>query len=316
MLLARAGVGKLTLIDRDIVEMSNLHRQLLFDENDAKVGEAKAVAAARRLQQINSEIQIKSAVADVTATNVKSLIGDAEIIYDGLDNFQTRYLLNDLAVHTAKPFIYGGAVGDQMTQAVILPCTMDVDATHHTPCLRCLGSMPSAGSEPTCQSQGVLGPAVTTVASIQAAETMKLIIDGPSAVRRTMIRGQFWPWRITEVPWNHDAMDPQCPCCVGGQFEHLNSDTPRIAAQLCGRDAVQIHLPPDQAITLETWQQRFDPATAQVTCVDHRTQLSRIHLTDQGRPLQISLFADGRVIVHGTSDIAQARSVYSRYIGC
>ncbi len=292
-LLARAGTGFIRLIDRDFVELSNLQRQFLFDESDARDAVPKAAAAARRLARINSEIAIEPAVVDLTAANAEALLGDVDLILDGTDNFETRYLINDVAVKRGVAWIYGAAVGSYGLKFAILPA--------RTACLRCVYPDPPEGVQPTCETAGVLGPVTAAIASLQAADALKLIATGTIETRLTTM--DVWSGEIRQI--DPPARDPSCPCCVARRFDRL-AKSHKIEARLCGRNAVQIH-ERTQPIDLRGLADQLRRA-GEVRCNDFAVRL----ILDQ---YEMTVFPDGRAIVKGTSDVAIARTLYARYIG-
>ena len=238
-LLARAGVGTLTLIDRDVVEPTNLQRQLLFDEADARNGTPKAVAAKARLGAVNSTIAIRAHVADLNHTNAERLTGldpqaSPAVLLDGTDNFETRYLLNDLAVRHATPYVYAGAVGTTGTAYTVMP--------DQSPCIRCLyPDVPPPGTTPTCDTAGVLGPLIATVAAWQATQALKLLTANHAALSRNLWTWDAWspdtPPRAIDVT---KARDPSCPCCARCRFDFLDGRAASRTTTLCGRHAVQL----------------------------------------------------------------------------
>ena len=297
--LARAGVGRLVIVDRDVVELTNLQRQTLFDESDARDELPKAIAAKNRLALINSEIRIDSVVADFTPRNGERLAESVDVIVDGTDNLQTRYLLNDLAVKLGRPYVYGGAVGTTGLSYVVIPGA--------GPCLRCVFDDNTSGGGATCDTAGVLGPLAGVIANIEADETIKLLTGNRPAVNRNMISIDLWSntWRQIDVA---AAYDTACVCCGQRCFAHLEGRGAD-AAILCGRNAVQI--PASSALNMQTIADRLSPYGS----VKRTEHLLRADLTERGRSFQITLFPDGRAIVHGTDDPALARTLYARYIG-
>jgi molybdopterin-synthase adenylyltransferase len=229
--LVRAGVGRLVLADRDIVELTNLQRQTLFDERDAADGLPKAIAAANRLREINSTVQVTPLVTDIHAGNIEDLLAPRfDLILDGTDNVQTRYLINDVSVKHAIPWIYGAAVGTEGRVMSILPPT--------TPCLRCIFPIPPGAHDlPTCDTAGVLGMAATIIGAFQAIEAIKILTGQSSA--SALLRFDFWQPRLHAMPLT-DAKRPDCPCCCQRRFDYLDVPAGDAAATLCGRNAVQV----------------------------------------------------------------------------
>ncbi len=300
-LLARAGVGCLTIIDRDYVEASNLQRQSLFEEEDARESLPKAVAAARRLHALNSEVEVRAQVADLTPENLSALIGDAAVILDGTDNFETRYLLNDFAVEQRRPWIYGAVVGSQGVTFTVLP--------EETACLECVfGSQPGGMTE-SCDTAGVLNWVVQYIAAVQVAECVKLLVGARDALRRTVLSADLWrnDFRQLQPP----PRDPDCRVCGRRDFMHLRGER-RPHITLCGRDSVQIH-EHDRAMDFGQLSQRLAPHGR----VRHNAHVLKFWLdaSSGGSGLEMTLFPDGRAMIKGTTDPAVARSLYARYIG-
>ncbi len=294
-LLTRAGVGKLRIIDRDFVEPSNLQRQTLFDESDALAALPKAVAAERKLRAINSGVSIEGIVADLSPRNVADLLARFDLILDGTDNFETRFLINDFAVQNSKPWIYAAAVASYGLSMTIRPGT--------TPCLACLMDTQQPGLEETCDTVGVLGPIVNLIASLQAAEATKLLAGRTEALHGRLISCDVWTGHFQSV---RIARNPDCRACARRQFTYLDGDAqPHIT--LCGRDSVQIH-ERTRSLDLATLKSRLSPT---VSDVRHNEFLLRFRIP----PYEMTVFSDGRAILKGTKDPAIARSLYARYIG-
>ncbi|HEX6907485.1 MAG TPA: ThiF family adenylyltransferase [Terriglobales bacterium] len=294
-LLARAGVGSLRIIDRDYVEASNLQRQALFDEADAASSLPKAIAAARKLAAFNSEIVVEPEVADLTPENIDRLLSGAQLLLDGTDNFETRYLLNDFAVQRELPWIYCAAVGSYGATMNILP--------GQTACLACIFPEAPQGALETCETAGVLGPAVSLVASVAAAEALKLLAGAREQLRSTLLSWDTWSNQTSALQTGGPR--PDCRACGRREFIHLTGEgRPHIT--LCGRNSVQIHehaRPVDFAVIGE----RLKP---------HGTvRHNEFVLKFWHEPYEFTLFPDGRAIIKGTSDTATARSLYARYIG-
>jgi adenylyltransferase/sulfurtransferase len=295
--LARAGVGRLRIVDRDWVEWNNLQRQLLFDEEDVHCGLPKAEAAARRLRAVNSEIAIEPVVADIHASNVLDLVADCDLVMDGTDNFETRYTLNDACVKLAKPWVYTGAVATYGMAMLVRP--------GETPCLRCLfPDPPPAGSVATCDTAGVLGTAVSVVASYSATEALKWLVGAREALAVGLLQADVWEltWRLFKVKRRRD-----CPCCARHEFPFLDVSAGSLATSLCGRDAVQINPARAARLDLEAMAERF-AAVGEVT-------LNPFLLRLDADGYRLTLFPDGRAVIAGTTDQALARSLYSRYVG-
>ncbi|HEX8324960.1 MAG TPA: ThiF family adenylyltransferase [Tepidisphaeraceae bacterium] len=295
--LARAGVGRLTLADRDVVERTNLQRQTLFAQAD--VGSPKAVAAAERLRAVNAEIDLRAEVVDVAADNIERLVErcGATLLLDGTDNAATRYLLNDVAVKRGLPWVYGGCVGVEGRVMPVLPGI--------TPCLRCVfPEPPTAGEVATCDTAGVLGPAAGVVASLQAAAALRILVgEGAEAKLLTI---DAWALRFREIELDN-ARRPDCPACGLRQFDFLNGPAAQ-AASLCGRDSVQVRTHVASGFSLDRadarLRTRFDLT---------RTEYLLKAAVEPG--IGLTLFADGRALVHGTSDPVRARAIVSRYLG-
>jgi adenylyltransferase/sulfurtransferase len=294
-LLARAGVGTLRIIDRDYVEASNLQRQSLFDEADAAASLPKAIAAARKLAAFNSEIVVEPQVADLTPENIDRLLSGTQLLVDGTDNFETRYLLNDFAVQHGLPWIYCAAVGSYGLTMNILP--------GETACLACLFPESPRGALETCETAGVLGPAVSVVASAAAGEALKLLVGARQQLRRTLLSWDLWTNETSAIQAGEPH--PDCRACGRRDFVHLAGEgRPHIT--LCGRNSVQIHeraRPMDFALMSERLR-------AHGTVRHNEFVLKFWH-----EPYEFTLFPDGRAIIKGTSDTAIARSLYARYIG-
>lgn len=307
-LLTRAGVGTLTIVDRDVVEATNLQRQTLFDEKDAAEGVPKAEAAARKLRAINSGVRIEAVVADFGPRTAEKIArgGRGEmpgVIVDGTDNFQTRYLLNDLAVARGVPYIYGGAVGTAGMSMTIVP--------GRTPCLRCIfPDLPAPGSTPTCDTAGVLGPATAMVGAYEAAEAIKVLLGRMEALSRGLVQFDLWgggPRRI-----DLGEARPDCPCCGQRTFPFLDGSIAARATVLCGRDSVQVNPSPESIrsrLDLETLAQRL----AEHGSFEATRLLVRGRLREEG--LELTVFPDARAIIRGTTEPGIAMAVYARYVG-
>lgn len=293
--LARAGLGAITIIDRDYVEPSNLQRQWLFEESDAAEAIPKAVAAERRLARINSQVRTRGIVADLTASNVEELLGGVDIILDGTDNFETRYLINDFAVSRGIPWIYGAAVGSYGLTMPVIP--------GRTPCLRCVYPDPPAGAQPTCETAGVLNAIVSAVASLQVADAMRILVDPAGMVQPRITTIDVWSGVIRQI--DSPERDPDCPTCGHRQFQFLE-ETRRQPVSLCGRNAVQIS-ERERPLDLQEMKARLEPLG--------KVRANEFALRFFIPPYEMTVFADGRTIVKGTSDPGVARSLYARYVG-
>jgi len=293
--LARAGVGRLRLIDRDFVERSNLQRQFLYDESDAVQGLPKAVAAARRLAQINSEIIVEPMVADLTPSNVEESLEGVDLILDGTDNFETRYLINDFAVQRGIPWIYGAAVGSYGLKFAVIP--------GRTACFRCVYPNSPEGAQPTCETEGVLGSVTATIAALETADALKILAKGPGAVEARITTVDLWSGEIRQLA--PPKRDPDCPCCARREFSFLDGKR-RAPISLCGRNAVQIH-ERSRPLNLAELSLRL----GSVAPVRSNEFALRVSLD----PYELTVFPDGRAIIKGTTDVGVARSLYARYVG-
>lgn len=293
-LLARAGVGALRLIDRDYIEESNLQRQLLYTEADARDGLPKAEAARRHLLEADSGVRVEAHVSDLNPENAADLLGGAGVILDGTDNFETRFLINDFAVREGVPWIYGAAVGGYGIAMPVLP--------GDSACFRCLYPEPPGGVQPTCETAGVLGPVTSLIASIQSMEALKILSGRVAAVRRTIFSADLWqgPIRETAMP----PRDKDCPCCGRRDFVYLHGR--RAPVSLCGRNAVQIH-ERRRPIDLTELAARLRGLGA--------VRANEFALRFIGGNHEITVFPDGRAIVKGTTDVGVARGIYAKYIG-
>lgn len=297
-LLARAGIGTLTVIDRDFVEPSNLQRQMLFTEEDARDATPKAEAARRRLRDINAEVQVHAHIADLTPANCTALLQTADLILDATDNFETRYLLNDFAVKSGRPWIYAAAIGSYAATMNILPA-----GDHRTACLACIFPEPPGGTVETCDTAGILNTAVNVAASLQVTEALKLLTGQVAAMRRTLLSWDLWTGERSEV----NAGSPRASCQVCGQrnFRHLAGEgRPHIT--LCGRNSVQIH-EHHRPVDFAALSERLRPL-GQVRFNSMMLRFAYEHYT-------FSVFADGRTVVQGTDEVARARALYARFIG-
>ncbi|MCE9543929.1 MAG: ThiF family adenylyltransferase [Planctomycetia bacterium] len=299
-LLARAGVGHLRIVDRDFVELTNLQRQVLYDEADVAAGMPKAVAAAEKLRAVNSQIEIEPIVADVDHTNIRALCEGVDVIVDGTDNFETRMLINDAAATLGIPWVYGGSIGAEGQTMTILP--------GETACLRCLmQEPPPAGTTPTCDTAGVLGGAVSVIASIQAVEALKILSGHRKAVSRVLTVIDLWDNRVRQVKLESLGAAGNCPTCMGREFPWLDGSRGSHTAVLCGRNAVQLSPPAAGGVSLDTLETKL-------TGVGRMTR-NRFLLRLEVDGFQLTVFPDGRAIVGGTDDVAVARSVHAKYIG-
>ena len=293
-LLARSGVGTLRILDRDYVEPTNLQRQALFDEEDARESVPKAIAAARQIARFNSQIVVEPHVADLIPANVDSLLGGCDLILDGTDNFETRYLINDYAVKNSVAWIYAAAVGSYAVTMNILP--------GETACLACIFPESPRGTVQTCETAGILNSAVSLVASIAATEALKFLVGARSKMRRTLVSWDVWTNERAELA----AIQPRAECrACAGDFVHLAGEgRPHIT--LCGRNSVQIH----------ERQRPVDFAELSTRLQPHgKVRHNEFVLKFWRDPYEMTLFPDGRAIIKGTTDTAIARSLYARFVG-
>ena len=294
-LLARAGVGFLRIIDRDYVEASNLQRQVLFDEADAAESLPKAIAAARKIKSFNSEITVEPHAADLTPDNIEDLLGDVQIILDGTDNFETRYLINDFAVSKSLPWIYAAGVASYAVTMTVLP--------GETACLACVFPDSPKGMVETCDTSGILNSAVNFVASVSATEALKLVVGARDKVRRTLLSYDVWTNDYASI--KTDKPRAGCRACDQHDFVHLAGEgRPHIS--MCGRNSVQIH-ERQRPIDFAEVTRRLSPHGS----VRHNEFILKFWHD----PYEMTLFPDGRAIIKGTTDTAIARSLYARYIG-
>jgi molybdopterin/thiamine biosynthesis adenylyltransferase len=309
--LARAGVGTLSIIDRDIVELTNLQRQVLYAEADVRQAMPKAQAAKARVHEINATVTVRAIVDDFNYRNAESFITGVDVLLDGLDNFDTRYLLNDLAVKHGIPYIYGGAVATTGMSAIFLPDEVD------TPCLRCLfPDPPPVGSTQTCDTVGVLGTVVNMITAHQATQAIKLLTGNRTRLDRSLLSIDAWhnEHRRFDIT---NARQADCPCCGQRRWEYLSGECGSVLTNLCGRNSVQITPPPGAAaaIDLPACAQRLAPHG---TFTTNRFLLKGTftHERDEhGQPLELTVFSNGRAIITGTERMDVARSLYSKYIG-
>ncbi len=294
-ILARAGVGTVRLIDRDFVELSNLQRQFLYSEADAADALPKAAAAAKRLAAVNSEVVLEPQVADLTPASAEELLEGVDLIVDGTDNFEARFLINDFAVREDIPWIYAAAVGSYGLKLAVIP--------GQTACLRCVYPEPPGGSQPTCETDGVIAPITATIAALACGDALKILARGAESLAARMTTVDVWSGEIRQT--KPPARDPACPCCARRDFVHLNGQR-RAPISLCGRNAVQIH-ERSRPVDLAELAQRLS-ALAEVRSNDFAVRA----LVES---FELTVFPDGRAIVKGTTDPGVARGVYARYVG-
>lgn len=309
LLLARAGVGRLRIVDRDFVEWSNLQRQVLFSEADAAQALPKATAAARALQRVNSEIALEGIVADANPGNILGLLADATVVLDGTDNFTTRYLLNDACIKLGKPWVYTGVIASYGMTATFVPeaaAARVAGSRHATGCLRCLlGAMPAPGTTPSCDTAGVIGPAVSLISAVSASEAMKLIVG----------TGELNPGLLHMDAWTHEyeqlgalPRDPACPACAVHRYDFLDARSGVVSAALCGRNAVQVVVHGAPPLALAQLERQLAPVAQQIARNEYL-------LRAQVAGYEFTIFPDNRAIIKGTDDEELARSLYARYVG-
>ncbi len=311
-LLVRAGVGRVSVIDRDVVETTNLQRQTLFDESDARAGRPKAEAARRRLVSVNSGVQIEGVVGDLSPRTAEAMLldgplGRAGVIVDGTDNFETRFLLNDTSVKHEIPYVYAGAVGTRAMSATFRP--------PHTACLRCLFDAPAPGTAETCDTAGVLAPVATMIAAYQVQEAMKILLGRDDLASGSLLSFDPWHGRRTRIDLA-EARRADCPCCGGRDFAFLGGRLGGRTTSMCGRGAVQVA--PDaggEVIDLEVVVRRLSihgRFALEEGVVRGALDAER---GEDGGPVWLTVFGDGRAIVHNTTEPARARGVYAKYVG-
>ncbi len=300
--LVRAGVGFLRICDRDFIELDNLQRQVLFDESDLAANLPKAQAAAARLSRINSGVTIEPVVTDVNHGNIAQLAERADLLLDGTDNFETRFLINDLAVKTDRPWVYGAVVGATGLCMSIVP--------HQTPCLRCVfDQAPPPEMSPTCDTAGVLAPAVHLVASLQAVEAIKLLSGRGDEINRHLVQLDAWTGRVINLKVQSALDEGECACCKRREYPYLSGERGSTTTTLCGRNAVQVNLGAGVTVSLP------DIAAKLKAVVSTPIHVNPFLLKATLNHCELTLFADGRAIIKGTDDPVQARSLYAKYVG-
>lgn len=297
-MMVRAGVGGLTVVDRDLVEESNLQRQSLFDEDDARRGLPKAVAAEARLRRLNSDVALTGVVADVAADNVAEFVDGRALVLDGSDNFELRFLLNDACLRAGVPWVYGACVGAYGLALLVRPRV--------SACLRCvLGERPAPGSGPTCDTAGVIAPIVQVIAGVQAGEALKLLAGHPEALLPGLVTIDLWAGLFDVLDLSGRA--PSCPACGEGRYDYLDADDSAAAATLCGRDAVQVRAPRGTCLDLASLAARL--------AIAGRVRANAHLVRFEAPEAELVVFADGRALVKGVAGVAQARALYARYVG-
>lgn len=299
-ILVRAGVGHVRIVDRDFIEPSNLQRQVLFDEHDIAENLPKAEAAARKLGGINSSVHVEPIVADIDRTNILELCKDADLILDGTDNFEIRYLINDVSVKLGKPWVYGGSIGSHGQTMTILP--------DDTPCLRCVfEAAPGPGEAGTCETAGVLAPIVNIVASYQATEAFKILTGHKDQINRELIYIDVWENIHKRIKIAKLKGTVDCPCCGRRRFEWLDGEQGSHTTSLCGRNAVQVAHRTAISLNFEEMAKHLE-ALGEVS-------YNRFLLKFTADGHEFTVFPDGRAIIKGTSDVDKARTLYAKYVG-
>ncbi len=307
-LLVRAGVGRVRIIDRDYIELNNLQRQILFDEDDIAANLPKAEAAAAKLRRINSGVAVEAVVADVNAGNVLGLLEDADLVMDGTDNFSTRFLINDACLYLAKPWVYTGVIAAYGMTATFIPdgAAQKLPGDRAaTGCLRCLiEDVPAPGATPTCDTAGIIGPAAALLTAVSAAEAIKLLA-GRGTINSGMIHMDVWTHE-----YEHFATQrrPDCPACGARNFEFLNAHMGTTTAALCGRNAVQVSVAGSRPLDLAALAQQLTPVAHDLA---RNAYLLRARIGDH----EFTIFPDNRAIIKGTDDEDLAKTLYARYIG-
>lgn len=299
--LVRSGVGCVRIVDRDFLELHNLQRQVLFDESDVAAGLPKAIAAQRKLQTINSEVKVEAFVEDLHFKNIERLASGAAVMVDGTDNFEARFLLNDYALESGVPWIYGGCVGSEGQSLTIVP--------GKTNCLNCLMTEgpPPPGTTAGCDLAGILAPVVNVIASIEATEALKILSGNLEAVSTDLTVVDIWAGRFTKMKLGQLAEKVDCPACRQGKRNWLSGNQATRVAVLCGQNSVQIR-PTSEGLM------DFEALAAQLSDhgqVQHNEYLLKLQLETH----TLTLFPDGRAIISGTDDPAKARSLYAQWIG-
>ena len=300
--VVRAGAGFVRIVDRDFVELSNLQRQILFDEEDVRNRTPKAIAAAEKLRKVNSQIEIEAHVEDIDYTNIRKMVEDVDVVLDGTDNFEVRFLINDASLETGTPWIYAGCVGSHAQSMPVFP--------GRTACLRCLiGDVPDAGAAETCDTAGVLGPAISVIASLQAVQALKILSGHEESVKQVLTIVDVWEGSFREMDVSRLRESSQCPACHQGERLWLSGKAVSSTSVLCGRNAVQVSPSERRSIDLSEMADRMES----VGTVERNRFLVRVRLDEA--ELDLTLFRDGRAIIQGTEDIAAARAAYARYVG-
>lgn len=297
--LVRAGVGELRVIDRDFVEESNLQRQLLFDEEDAHARLPKAIAAANKLKQFNSDVTLIPYVADLHPGTAEDLIGEVDLILDGTDNLETRFLINDVSVKHQIPWIYGGVIQARGISTTIIP--------GKTPCFRCLFHKATGQHGQTCDTVGVLAPIVNIIAGLQVSEAIKILMGQDLHLQKQLIQIDIWNHDLDFLPIEH-AVNPHCPACQLKMYDYLEQRLEeQLFSQMCGRDSIQITPRSKQTLDLKQWQKKW----SRLGKTERNPFLLRLYFQEY----RVTLFPDGRLLVQGTSDQLIAKKIYTQLMG-
>ena len=298
--LTRAGIGHIRIIDRDFVEESNLQRQILFDENDISENLPKAIAAQRKLQKINTKIKIEGIVTDINYSNIDELTEGVDIIIDGTDNFETRFLINDYCIKNSVPWVYGACIGGRGVLMNIIPS--------ETPCLRCVfETIPQIGSFPTCDTAGVIGPIAGIIASVQVTEAIKILTKDYGSVNKKLLEIDVWDTKFKQIDVSDLKELNNCPTCKLHNYTFLEAEDGVMTTFLCGKNAVQVMSRNTGNINLEQLEQRL----GSITDVSRNAFMLRFKVKDH----EFTVFPDGRAIITGTADSSTAKNLYSKYLG-
>jgi molybdopterin/thiamine biosynthesis adenylyltransferase len=295
--LARAGVGHIKIIDRDYIELTNLQRQMLFDEEDLEQGLPKAVAAAEKLRKVNSEIFLEPLVTDLNPFNVERVLSDVDLVLDGTDNFEARYLINDACIKHNLPWVYGAVIATHGVTMSIIP--------RRTACLRCLlPEQPPPGTVPTCDTVGVLGAAAIVIGALEITQALKLLLRGGEEFQNRLTQIDVWTGEWLQVQVERH---PECPACQNGKYEFLEAKEGTFVTDMCGREAVQVSVRGNAQISL--------PQLAERLKVAGTVRFNEFMLRCELEGYDIAVFPNGRAIIKGTTDEVEARAVYAKYIG-
>lgn len=296
--VVRAGVGRVRIVDRDFVELNNLQRQILFDETDVEAGIPKAIAAGQKLRSINSQVFVEPCVTDLSPSNAESLITDADLVLDGTDNFETRFLINDVCVKHDTPWIYGGVIDTRGMSMPIIP--------HKSPCFRCfLSEIPPPGSIPTCDTVGVLATTVAVVAALEVTEGLKILTGQDQELNQHMAYVDVWRGDFEQI--DIQKQEGECSTCGLERFEFLNTEKGSLITSLCGREAVQVDMQGEAKVSLPRLAERLSP----IGEVSFNEYILRFRFDTY----ELAIFPDGRAIIKGCTDPQKARMLYAKYIG-